>query len=178
MIATTSTSVASSVSNISALVTHTALSVWSMAGEYLIILIPLGVFFVFAWYIGHGPFVSILLSFYGGYAIYSVFPFMSSLPSSPALTAFGAHVGLYAVLVFIFFLILRRVVISDFMHIGLLGLIVLSLAGAGFLIALGLHTFNLSSFYHLNTAITALFPAKYFFYWFSAPAVGLFIFAR
>jgi len=178
MIATTSSSAANSVSQISTLATHAASSVWSIGGEYFVILVLLAIFFVFAWYIGHGPFVSLLLSFYAGYAVYSVFPFMSSLPSSPALTAFGAHVGLYVVLVFIFFLILRRVIVSDFMHISLLGLAILALTGAGFLIALGVHSFDLVSFYHLTPSISALFPAKYFFYWFSAPAVGLFIFAR
>lgn len=178
MIATTSSSAVNSVAQMSTLATHTAMSAWSWAGEYLVIIVLLAVLFLFAWYIGHGPFVSLLLSFYAAYAVYSVFPFMSSLPSSPASTAFFAHIGLFVVFAFIFFLILRRVIISDFMHIGIFGLAILSFVGAGFLIALASHAFNLSSFYHLTPSIAALFPKGYFFYWFSAPAVGLFIFAR
>ncbi|MFA6408525.1 MAG: hypothetical protein WCW36_03640 [Candidatus Paceibacterota bacterium] len=168
-----------SIAQVNTLATHTALSVWAVANNFLIVLILLAVLFLFAWYVGRGPFVALLLSFYAAYAVYSVFPYMSYLPVAPALTAFLAHIGVYAALIFVFFLILRRVVVSDFLYIGPFGLIALSFLGAGFLIALAAHAFSVTSVYQFTPTIAAyLTPAKYFFWWFSAPAIGLFFWAR
>ena len=159
--------------------TYTALSAWSMADDFLLVIILFALLFVFAWYVGRGPFVALLLSFYSAYATYSIFPYMSLLPTEPAMTASLAHAGVYLAFVFIFFLIMRRVIVSDFLYINTFGLIVLSLLGVGFLIALGSHTFALTSVYSLTPSLAEfLTPAKYFFWWFSAPAVGLLIFAR
>jgi hypothetical protein len=163
---------------VSTLATHIASSAWSMVGEYFIILILLAALFLFAWYIGHGSFVALLLAFYAAYAIYILFPYTSSLPTTPPLTAFLAHAGLYAVLVFIFFLILRRVIVSDFLHIGNFGLLILSFLGATFLVAVSSHVFVITSFYHFTPAISSLFPSEYFFWWFSGPAIGLLLFAH
>ena len=165
------------VAQMSTLATHTALSVWSVANDFLIAIILFVVLFLFAWYVGHGSFVGLLLAFYAGYAIYALFPYVSLLPTTPALTAFLAHVGLYAVFVFIFYIILRRVIASDFLTIGKLGLVALSLLGAAFLIAVAAHIFSVSSFYQFTPAIAAFFPSKYFFWWFSGPAIGLLFFA-
>ena len=130
------------IAQVNTLATHTALTVWGSASDFLIILILLSVFFLYAWYVGRGPFVAVLLSFYCAYALYAVFPYMSYLPTAPAMTALLAQVGLYAGLALIFYIILRRVVVSDFLYIGIFGLIAL------------------------------------FFWWFVAPAIGLFFLAR
>ncbi len=164
---------------ISTLAAHTALSAWAMADNFLIVIILFAVFFIFAKYVGRGSFVALMLAFYAAYAPYIIFPYTSFLPTSPPLTAFLAHAGLYFVLVLIFFIILRRVIASDFLFIGNFGLIILSFLGAGFLIALASHVFLISSVYHFTPAISALFaPSKYFFWWFSAPAIGLLFLAR
>jgi len=159
--------------------TNTALSTWSIANDFLLVIILFALLFVFAWYVGRGPFVALLLSFYSAYATYSIFPYLSLLPTEPAMTASLAHAGVYLAFVFIFFLIMRRVIVSDFLYINTFGLIVLSLVGAAFLIVLAAHTFSLVDFYTITPAIADfLTPAKYFFWWFSAPAVGLLFFAR
>lgn len=168
-----------SIAQVSTLATHTALSVWMLANNFLVVLVLLAALFLFAWYVGRGPFVALLLSFYAAFAVYSVFPYMSMLPAAPAQTAFFAHAGVYATLIFGFFLILRRVIVSDFLYIGPFGLIALSFLGAGFLIALAVHSFPVTSFYKFTPEVsTYLAPAKYFFWWFSAPAIGLFFLAR
>ncbi|MDD2657331.1 MAG: hypothetical protein PHD04_01560, partial [Candidatus Pacebacteria bacterium] len=78
-----------------------------------------------------------------------------------------------------FYIILRRVVVSDFLYIGIFGLIILSFLGSAFLIALAYHVFPVASVYHFTPAIDLLFAAKaYFWWWFAAPAIGLFFFAR
>ncbi len=164
---------------VNTIATQTAFSLWHSAGDFLIILIPIAVLFVFAWYVGRGPFVAILLSIYCAYALYVAFPFMSLLPTAPALTAFLAHAGLYTALTFAFYIILRRVVVSDFLYVGNIGLILLSFFATAFLLALAYHVFNVTSIYTFTSPIAALFePDQYFFWWFSAPAIGLFFLAR
>jgi len=163
----------------STLATQTAFTLWNSASDFLIILVLLSFFFLYAWYVGRGPFVAILLSFYAAYALYVAFPYTSLLPTAPAMTALLAHVGLYVALVTLFYIILRRVIVSDFLFIGIFGLVVLSFLGAAFLIALAYHVFPVASVYHFTPAINQLFaPKEFFFWWFSAPVIGLFIFAK
>ena len=163
----------------STLATHTALSVWTIANDFLIVIILVAILLFFAQYIGRGSFVALLISLYAGYAPYVIFPYTSFLPTEPPLTVFLAHFGLYAALVFVFYIILRRVIASDFLYIGVFGLVILSFLGAGFLIALASHVFLISSVYHFTPSIAALFaPNQYFFWWFAGPALGLFFFAR
>ncbi|MBI5405465.1 hypothetical protein HY972_00285 [Candidatus Kaiserbacteria bacterium] len=176
MIATTTTD---AIAQVNALATHTALTVWNGASDFLIVLILFATFFLFAWYIGRATLVSVLLAFYAAYAIYVVFPYANYLPTAPALTALLAHIGLYLGLSLVFYIILRRVVVSDFLYVGIVGTIVLSLLGATFLIALAYHVFPVAEVYRFTPAIDLLFAAKqYFFWWFAAPAIGLFFLAR
>lgn len=166
-------------SQVSALASHTAMTAWGAAGDFLILLILIGVLFLFAWYVGRGPFVALLLAFYSAYALYVAFPYTSYLPTAPALTALLAHAGLYLAFTLVFYIILRRVVVSDFLYIGIFGLIALSFLGAAFLIALAYHVFLITPLYQFTPAVALLFaPDKYFFWWFTAPAVGLFFLAR
>ncbi|MCX6786744.1 MAG: hypothetical protein NTU85_02945 [Candidatus Kaiserbacteria bacterium] len=167
------------VAQVSTLASHTALSVWGVANDFLIVIILLALLFLFAKYVGRGSFVALLVALYAGYAPFVIFPYASFLPTTPPLTALLAHIGLYVAFVFIFFLILRRVIVSDFLYIGYFGLLILSFLGAAFLIALASHVFAIASVYNFTPAISALFsPDKYFFWWFSGPAIGLLFFAR
>ncbi len=167
------------IAQVNVLATSYAFTIWNTASDFLIILILLGAFFLFAWYVGRGPLVAVLLAFYCAYALYVAFPYASLLPTAPALTALLAQAGLYFGLSFVFYIILRRVVVSDFLYIGIFGLIALSFLGAAFLIALAYHVFPVADVYRFTPAIDLLFAAKaYFFWWFAAPAVGLFFLAR
>src|SRR3989344_2873772 len=104
---------------VGALATEDSLTIWNFAGDSLIIIVPVLIFVAFARSEGRGPFVAVLLSFYCAYALYLTFPYASFLPTAPALTALLAQVGLYFALTLVFYLILRRVVVSDFLFIGL-----------------------------------------------------------
>ncbi len=164
---------------VNTLATHTALTVWNGMSDFLIVLILVSVFFLFAWYMGRGPLVAVLLAFYCAYALYIVFPYMSYLPTAPAMTALLAHIGVYLGLSFLFYIILRRVVVSDFLYVGIFGLIALSFFGAAFLLALAFQVFPVADVYRFTPAVDLLFaPKAYFFWWFVAPAVGLFFLAR
>ena len=170
---------ADGIAQVNTLATHTALTIWSGMSDFLIVLVLVAVFFLFAWYVGRGPFVAVLLAFYAAYALYAVFPYMAYLPTAPALTALGAHIGLYLALTLAFYIILRRVVVSDFLYVGIFGLIALSFLGAAFLLALAFHVFPVSSVYTFTPAVTLLFaPDSYFWWWFVAPAIGLLFLAR
>ena len=156
-----------------------ALNAWSAMSDFLVIIVLILVFVLFARYIGRGPFVGIMLAFYAGYAVYAAFPYMDYLPTAPVTTALFVHVGLYAALVFVFYVILRRVVVSDFLYVGNIGLIVLSFLASTFLVALTYHVFPITPIYHFTPAMDPLFaPKAFFFWWFVAPAIGLFFLAR
>jgi hypothetical protein len=156
-----------------------ALGAWNSVSDFLIVIILVGVFVLFSRYVGRGPFVGVILSFYTAYAVYATFPYDSFLPSAPAITALATRVGLYLALVFIFYVIMRRVVVSDFLDIGSLSLIILSFLTAGLLLALAYHVFPVAALYHFTPALNLLFAAKtYFFFWFIAPAIGLFFLAH
>lgn len=156
-----------------------ATSAWSAMSDFVIILAMVLVFILFSRYVGRGPFVGVMLSFYTAYALYVAFPYMDLLPSAPAITAVATRTALYLGLAFVFYIILRRVVVSDFLYIGSIGLIVLSFLATGFLLALAYHVFSITMVYQFTPAIDLLFaPKEYFFYWFLAPAIGLFFLAR
>ena len=175
----TPTSTTDAIVQASALASHTAMTAWGAVSDFLIIIVLVLVFVMFARSVGRGPFVAVLLSFYCAYALYISFPYVSYLPTAPATTALFANAGLYLGLAFVFYIILRRVVVSDFLDIGLVGLLVLSFLGAGFLVALAYHVFPIGSIYHFTPAVDVLFaPKAYFWWWFVAPAIGLFFFGH
>lgn len=166
-------------SQLTSLTSHASFSALNLGTDFIILLGLVAFFFGFAWYVGRGPFVAIMLSYYGAYAIYFAFPYEQYLPQAPALTALLAHVALYTALGFAFYVVLRRVVVSDFLYVGNIGLIVLSLLASTFLIALAYHVFPVASLYHFSPAMDVLFaPKQFFFWWFIAPAVGLFFLGK
>ena len=128
---------------------------------------------------GGGPFAPFLLPLSAAYAVYIVFPYAGILPSAPPIAALATRLALYLGLVVLFYIILRRVVVSDFLYIGILGLGLLSVLGAAFLVALAYHVFPVTDVYQFNPALNIVFAAKqYFFWWFIAPAVGLLFLAK
>jgi len=168
-----------SLTEVTALATNTANSAMNIASDFLIVLILLAVLILFATRVGRGPFVASLLAFYAAYALYAAFPFMAYLPSAPPVTSVLAHIGLYIGLSIAFYIIMRRIVVSDFLYIGLIGILLLSVLACGFIFALAYNTFAISTVYQFTPAIDMLFaPPQYFFWWFISPALGLFFVAR
>lgn len=177
MTATTTTEALAQVKNV--ISSKAALTAWNLGSDFLVVLVLVMFFFAFAWYVGRGPLVAIMLSYYGAYAIYIAFPYEHLLPSAPPITALLTHAGLYAALGFAFYIVLRRVVVSDFLYVGNVGLIVLSFFASTFLIALTYHLFPISAIYQFTQPMDMLFaPKEFFFWWFVAPAVALFFLAR
>lgn len=164
---------------VSTIATHGAITVWAAISGFLLLIVPAILLILFSRYVGRGPFVAVLLSLYASYALYAAFPYVAVLPTAPAITALATRLGIYAGLAFFFYIILRRVVVSDFLHISSLSLILISTLTSGFLLALAYHVFPVADVYSFNAALDPLFgPKQYFFWWFVAPAVGLFFFAK
>jgi hypothetical protein len=160
-------------------ITGSAVTYWDVISGFLVLIVPAIILFYVGWYVGRGQFVALTLAFYAAYALYATFPYMDFLPSAPAVTALATRLGIYLGLIFFFYIILRRVVVSDFLHIGLVGLLLLCLLGSAFLLALAYHVFPVSEVYRFNAALSPFFaPKQFFFWWFLGPAVGLFFFAK
>jgi hypothetical protein len=156
-----------------------AITVWGAISGFLVLIVPALALILFSRYVGRGPYVAMLLSFYLAYAVYAAFPYVALLPSAPPITALATRLGIYIGLIFFFYIILRRVVVSDFLHIGSMWLILISFLTSAFLLALAYHVFPVTDLYHFNTALDPLFrPKQFFFWWFVGPAVGLFFFAK
>jgi hypothetical protein len=159
--------------------TETLAPAWAWASDFLILIIPILFLVGFARVMGNGPYVSLIASLYIGYALYSVFPFFEQLPVDPPLVKFGAEVAVYVGFWIMGYLLLRRVAVSDFIHIGTIGLTLISFATAGFFFALLYHTFPTQTVYTFSPAVDFLFAQKEFFVaWFAAPLLGLFFFTR
>ena len=167
------------IAQITNLATNTSFSAWATTNDFLVVIILAAAFFLFAWFMGRGAFVALLISLMAAYGPFIFFPYNSFLPKEPPMAALLANAGVYAVITFVFFVVLKRVISSDFIYIGLLGRFILSFLGTAFLIALASHVFSISSIYQFTPAISALFAQEqYFFWWFSGPAIGLLFFAR
>ena len=160
-------------------ITGSAVTYWDVISGFLVLIIPMLILFYIGWYVGRGQLVALTLAFYAAYALYAVFPYVSLLPSAPAITALATRLGLYLGLMALFYVILRRVVVSDFLHVGLVGLLFICALGSAFLLALAYHVFPVTDVYHFNAALDPVFaPKQFFFWWFIGPAIGLFFFAK
>ena len=156
-----------------------AVTVWAAISGFLVLIVPAVILILFSRYVGRGPYVAILLALYAAYALYAAFPYVTVLPSAPAITALATRLGIYLGLVLFFYIILRRVVVSDFLHIGSLSLILISFLASGFLLALAYQVFPVTEVYHFNPALDPFFgPKRFFFWWFIGPALGLFFLAK
>ncbi len=161
------------------LATHTAFSLWAAASTVLALIVLIASFFALARLIGNAGFVCVIVGLYGGYALYALFPYLSYLPRAPAGADVATHALVYAAFVFAFYLILRRVVVPDFVHLSPFAVLVLSFFSASFLLAFGFHLFAVTRVHHFSSQIVSLFaPGQYFFWWFVAPGAVLFFFLK
>lgn len=146
-------------------------------GNFLILLILAVALFFFALRAGRSLLISLILALYVGFALFTVFPFTDSfIVGETSLANAVSRVVLFGVLTAIPFILLRRASGSTPIFIHPIGVAVLALASGGFILALGYHVLNIAAIVPLTPALDALFaPDKYFFWWFIAPLVGIFV---
>ncbi len=156
--------------------THSAASAGVWATNFLVLLILFGLMLAFSYKAGRGGIISLLLSFYAGYAIYSLFPFTTAIVTAggtPILKAIISIV-LYAIATYLPFHFIQRLTKGGFGVLSFIPRFVLSFLAAAFLLAVGYHVFNVNNIYSFPEPMNTLFgPDKYFFWWFIAPMLGL-----
>lgn len=155
--------------------------VWLLAGNFLALLVLTVVVLAFAMRGGRNALISLILALYAGYALYMVFPYTETVVGAGEGAMMQAIISviLFILATFPPFVLIRRLTGGGFGSLSLVPNLILSLLTAGFLLALGYHVFDVSNIYSFPQPLDQLFaPTGYFFYWFIAPLIGLFILAR
>lgn len=154
-----------------------AADVWGIVGNVFAFLIIVAVLVAFALRAGKAALITLILSLYIGYAVFSVFPFTDMIASGSAKTTVSALV--YLGIVAAAYLLIRRLGHASLGGMRILPLVVLCALSGGFLMALGYRLFDIDTAYNLPKTLDLLFaPKEYFFWWFIAPLAGVFVFAR
>lgn len=152
---------------------------WLLVGNFLALIVLTAALMAFALRSGRHALFSLIISLYAGYALFVVFPFQLAGKGSDALTQSLISMGLYAVLSFGVFLLMHRAHGGSHTTIHILPLTLIAALTAGFLLALGYHTFGIAHAFTLSKELATYFaPTGYFFYWALAPLAALFLFAR
>lgn len=145
-----------------------------LVGNVLVFAILVIVLVAFALRVGRSALLSLIVSLYIGYAVYVVFPFGEMVGAS----AIGNLVT-YGVLVFVSYLVVRRLSSGGIGGFRIAPLIALCVLTGGFLMALGYTAFALDTLYDFPQLLDSIFaPKEYFFWWFIAPLVGAFFLGR
>lgn len=154
---------------------------WLWVTNFLVLIVLTVVIYFFAMREGGAGVISLNISLYCGYAIYSVFPYRD------AIVGIGATALVQAVLAIVLFiaatavpfLIAMRLTAPSFGQLSFFQGLLLSLVASVFLLALGYHVFDITNIYKFPDPLNQLFePEGYFFYWFIAPLLGLYFLAR
>jgi len=155
-------------------VTSSAASAWGLIGNVLVFVIIVAVLVVFAMRVGKAALLALILSLYIGYAVYSVFPFAELAGGTPV-----GNIVVYTVAVIVSYLLVRRIGSGGLGGIKMVPLIALCVLTGGFLMALGYTAFDIDTVYNFPKTLDLLFaPSQYFFWWFIAPLVGMFLIGR
>lgn len=153
---------------------------WAVVGNFIVLISLSLILFLFCYRMGKGPFVSLVMALYVGYAIFVVFPYreliQTGVGAGPAYIA-GVSIILYLIAVIIPYVIIRKVSASDFINLSMTAQLVLSILTAGFILALAHHALSLGGLYDYPAPLALVFdPAQYFFWWFIAPLAGFLFF--
>lgn len=160
------------------LATTSIASAWSLIGNVFAFLVVVVALVAFAMRAGRAALVSLVVSLYMGFALYTVFPFGSVIAGITGSQPI-ANVIVYIALTFVSFLLVRRVGGGGSGTMAMFPLVVLCLLTAGFLMALSYSVLDIDKLYNLPQTLDTLFaPKEYFFWWFMAPIVGTFALAR
>jgi|CXWL01.1.fsa_nt_gi hypothetical protein len=167
--------------SLTSLATSLASDATVFIGNFLAFIVLIALLLIFALKGGRAKFFSLIISFYVGYALYTLCPFTNSIVSAGG-TEFmkaGIAIVLYLFASFISYLVVRRVSGGSYTSMHFLPLFILTLFTAGFLMALAYNLFAVSDVYDFSKSLDMLFaPKEYFFWWFLAPLAALFVFAR
>jgi hypothetical protein len=160
---------------------HGAASAWVLAGNFLILFILTLVMIGFSYKSGRGGIISLIVAFYAGYALYTVFPYTQTIINAGGTSIVKAAISIviYLIATFIPFHFIQRLVGTGFGVLSFVPRFALSFLAAAFLLTLAYHVFHVSNIYSFPEPINTLFaPNQYFFWWFAAPLLGLLFFVH
>lgn len=143
-----------------------------------LVLVVLTVVFVLISYRSRAGIVSLVVSFYVGYALFSVFPYSKDIIASGGspLVKAGISVAIYAICCIVPFIFIERLVTGGIGVLSVFPRFGLSFLSATFLMALAYHVFHVNNIYTFPEPLNTLFaPDQFFFWWFLAPLLGLLI---
>ncbi|KND51971.1 MAG: hypothetical protein ABA06_01775 [Parcubacteria bacterium C7867-001] len=166
---------------VSGYATTYALDAWSIGGNFIAFGVLTIALLLFAMKGGRGAMISLIVSMYAGYAIYLVFPFtdLALALGGTALVKAVISVGLFVLASILPFHFIHRITSAGFGSLTIIPNFFLALLTAGFIFALGYHSFDVAQIYAFPEPIKTLFaPNEYFFWWFIAPLAGLIIFVH
>jgi hypothetical protein len=167
--------------DVGAAVSAAGADAWLWVTNFLVLIVLTLAVYMFAMREGGAGVISLNISLYCGYALYSVFPYRDAIIGVGATPLVQA---ILAVVLFVAatagpFIIVMRLTAPSFGQLSFFQGLLLSLVAAVFLIALGYHVFEISDIYTFSDPLNQLFePKGYFFYWFIAPLIGLYFLAR
>lgn len=156
-------------------------SIWLWVGNFLVLLVLTAIMIGFSYKAGRGGIISLILSFYAGYALYTVFPYSDTIVSAGGTPLVKAVISiiLFGIATTIPFHFIQRLTTGGFGVLAFVPRFALSFLSSTFLITLAYHVFQLHNIYSFPDPINGLFaPDQYFFWWFIAPLVGLIFFVR
>jgi hypothetical protein len=166
---------------VSSVATDAAQTAWLWGGSFLALIVLTVILLIFALRGGKGGLISLILALYAGYAIYVGFPYTDLVVSAggTALIKAVISIGLFLGASLLPFLVIRRLTSGGYGSLSFIPNLLLSVLSAGFLLALGYHVFDISNIYTFTEPLKQLFaPEGFFWWWFIAPLIGLFLFAR
>jgi hypothetical protein len=146
--------------------------------NFLVLVVLTVVIVLFSYKTGRGGLVSLVLALYAGYAIYLVFPYDHTVISYGTTTLSRAVISimLYIAACIVPFIFAQRLTHGGIGIISAVPRFGVSFLAAAFVIAIAYHVFNVNHLYSFPKPLDQLFaPDQYFFWWFIAPMVGLFL---
>ena len=156
-------------------------SAWLLVGNFLVLVVLTVVLLMFAMRGGRSALISLILALYGGYAIYIVFPYTENIVAAGGTPLIQAVISVivFGIATIAPFILIRRITSGGFGSLSFIPNLLLAFLTASFLLALGYHVFDISNIYSFPAPLDNLFaPKGYFFWWFIAPLIGLFVLAR
>jgi hypothetical protein len=161
---------------ISTVATSAASNAWIFGANFLVLVVLTVVMIGFTYRSGKGGIISLILAFYAGYAIYTVFPYTENIIGAGGTKVIKAFISivLFGIATYIPYHFVQRLTSGGFGVISFVPRFALSFLTAAFLLALAYHVFNVNNIYTFPNPINTLFePKGYFFWWFIAPMAGL-----
>lgn len=174
-------SLLSATQNINSLAATGFQSAWLWIGNFLVLVILTVIMIGFSYKGGRGGIISLIVAFYAGYALYTVFPYTEAIVNAGGTTLIKAMLSviLFAIATFIPFHFIQRLTTGGFGVLSFVPRFALSFLAAAFLMAFAYHVFYITNIYTFPDPINGLFaPDAFFFWWFIAPLVGLLFFVH